>query len=127
MSPEHIAARWLSLRCWMVRSVLPAALMVIVSLGLIRWVGADERVLNHSAALIGFGGLYFALFRGGHILMLRSLHTDMMRRFEDAYRERLRLIPEEKLRRANLGFTLARVKRDIMVEAQKKPDLGHKR
>ena len=127
MSPEHIARRWLSLRCWALRSVLPAALGVIACLLLIRAVGGGERTLNHSAALIGFGGLYFALFRGGHILMLRSLHTDMMRRFEDAYRQRLARLDEASLRRANLGFTLARIKRDIMVEAQKKPDLGHKR
>ena len=124
MSPEALSHRWLSLRCWLQRSVLPAALAVIAFVWLIRQFGATDSAVDHAAVLIGFGGLYFALFRGGHILMIRSLHADMMRRFEDAYRAKLARMDAGELRRRNLGFTLARIKRDIMVEAQKKPDLG---
>ena len=124
MSPEALSDRWLSLRCWLQRSVLPAALGVIAFVLLAGQFGASERTMDHAAALIGFAGLYFALFRGGHILMLRSLHKEMMAKHQDAYRAKLLALPEARLRRSNLGFTLARVKRDILVEARKKPDLG---
>ena len=124
MTPEAISRRWLSLRCWLQRSVLPGSLGVIAFVLLVQQFGASERTVDHAAALIGFAGLYFALFRGGHILMLRSLHSEMMRRHEEAYRAKLARLSEGELRRSNLGFTLARIKRDILVEARKKPDLG---
>ena len=127
MTPEAIADRWLSLRCWLQRSVLPAALATIAFVLLIREINGSPSSVDHAAVLIAFGALYFVLFRGGHILMIRSLHGDMMKHHEDAYRAKLGALEEGELRRSNLGFTLARVKRDILVEALKKPDLGLKK
>lgn len=124
MSPEFISARWLSLRSWLLQTVLPAALCLVAVLLLLRAIGPSSRTLNHTAALVGFTALYFILFRGGHLLMIRSLHFDMLRRHEDAYRERLAKFTADDLKRRNLGFTLARVKRDILIEARKNP---HKR
>ena len=127
MTPEAVADRYLSLRCWLQRSALPAAVAVVAFLLLIQQFGADERTVNHSAALIGFAGLYFVLFRGGHILMIRSLHGEMMKKHQEAYRKHLAMLTEGEIKRSNVGFTLARMKRDILVEARKKPDLGLKR
>ncbi len=124
MTPEGLAHRFLSLRCWLQRSVLPGALAVLAFLWLITLAGATPRTVDHAAVLIGFGGLYFMLFRGGHIMMIRSLHGEMMKKHPDAYREKLAAIPEDTLKRRNVGFTLARVKRDILMEAREKPDLG---
>jgi hypothetical protein len=52
------------------------------------------------------------------MLMIRSLHRDMMRHHEKAYREALAQLSQGELRRANLGFTLARIKRDILVKSR---------
>ena len=41
-----------------------------------------------------------------------------MRKHQEAYRLKLGAMTEGELRRSNLGFTLARVKRDILVEAK---------
>jgi len=118
MSPEAVSRHWLSLRCWLVRTVFPAAVSLIAMLILLRALGPSKSTLDHTSVMVGFAALYFALFRGGHILMIRSLHSEMMKKHEDAYREALSRITEGELRRSNLGFTLARVKRNILVEAQ---------
>ena len=103
---------------------MPAAIAVIACLYLIQFFDATDRTVDHAAVLIGFSGLYFILFRGGHILMIRSLHREMMKHHQDAYREKLAALPEPTLKRRNVGFTLARAKRDILMEAREKPDLG---
>lgn len=72
--------------------------------------------------MVGFAALYFTLFRGGHILMIRSLHFDMLRRHPEAYREKLLAFADTNLKRRNLGFTLARIKRDILIDAQAEAD-----
>lgn len=118
MSPERLSQRWLSLRCWLVLTVLPAALTLLAVLALLKLIGPDERTLDHTAIMVGFAALYFTIFRGGHMLMIRSLHRDMMRHHEDAYREALAQLSQGELRRANLGFTLARIKRDILVKSR---------
>ncbi|MGB6231356.1 MAG: hypothetical protein WBF53_14660 [Litorimonas sp.] len=122
MSPEIVVDRWLSLRCWLQRTVFPAAVVLLVVLGLLFAVGPDRKTLDHTAVMVGFAALYFTLFRGGHMLMIRSLHFDLMRKYEDAYRDKLRAFGADGLRRRNLGFTLAKVKRDILVEAQEAKD-----
>lgn len=122
MSPEAVSYRWLSLRCWLTRTVLPAAGALLAVLMLIRAIGPDEVTMDHISVLIGFSALYFILFRGGHILMIRSLHSEMMKKHQEAYREKLAAFPIGDLKRRNLGFTLARVKRDILVEAREKED-----
>ncbi|GLQ19878.1 hypothetical protein ACFFUB_04945 [Algimonas porphyrae] len=122
MSPESLSNRWLSLRCWLLRSVLPAASALLAMLLLLRVISPDPVTLDHTAVMVGFAALYFSLFRGCHILMIRSLHADMMRRHPDAYRAKLLALADGTLRRRNLGFTLARVKRDILVEAKAETD-----
>lgn len=119
MTPEFLSDRWLSLRCWLLRTVFPAACALLIVLGLLWFIGPDRRTLDHTATLVGFSALYFVLFRGGHLIMIRSLHEELMRKHEEAYREKLSLITDVELKRKNLGFTLAKVKRDILVEARK--------
>lgn len=118
MSPEAVSHRWLSLRCWLVRTVFPAAGSLVAVLALLRAIGPNETTLDHTAVMVGFAALYFTVFRGGHMLMIRSLHVEMMKKHQDAYREKLARMTAKQLRRSNLGFTLARVKRDILVEAR---------
>ena len=118
MSPEAVSYRWLSLRGWCLRTVLPAAASLIAVLALLRSIGSSETTLDHTAVMVGFAALYFILFRGGHILMIRSLHVEMMKKYPDAYRGKLARMTRKELRRSNIGFTLARVKRDILVEAR---------
>jgi len=122
MSPELVSRRWLSLRCWLVRSVAPSALALLAMLALLHAVSPSDVTLDHTAVMVGFAALYFILFRGGHLLMIRSLHVEMMKKHPDAYRTKLEAMSEGALRRSNLGFTLARVKRDILMEAREKKD-----
>lgn len=118
MSPETVSHRWLSFRSWLIRTVCPAAICLLAMLALLRMIGPSQTTLDHTAVMVGFAALYFILFRGGHLLMIRSLHVEMMKNHADAYRDKLGRMTAKQLRRSNLGFTLARVKRDILVEAR---------
>lgn len=114
MTPELLERDWLSLRYWLQRCVLPSAIVLLVILALIRVVDPEAVSLNHKAVIVGFFAFYFIIVRGGHILMIRSMHFDMKRRYKDAYRERLAYLPIGQMKRRNIGFTLARIKRDLI-------------
>ena len=46
--------------------------------------------------------------------MIRSLHFEMLRKHEDLYREKLASWSDDKMSRRNIGFMLARIKREIL-------------
>ena len=123
MTPEYIQSHWLSLRYWLQRTVLPSAVVLLVILGLFRLITDVEKDLNHNALLVGFFTLYFILVRGGHTLMIRSLHAELMRKYEEGYREKLGDYSREAFRRRNLGFTLAQIKRDLISDETRKRKL----
>jgi len=114
MTPELLERDWLSLRFWLLRSVLPSAIVLLVSLVLIRILDPNALSLNHKAVIVGFFAVYFILVRGGHLIMIRSMHFEMKRKYEDAYRERLAYLPIGQMKRRNIGFTLARIKRELI-------------
>jgi len=114
MTPELLERDWLSLRYWLQRCVLPCAVFLLVILGLFRLIDADITNLNHNAVIVGFFALYFVLIRGGHIIMIRSLHFELKRKYEDSYREKLAYVPIGQIKRRNIGFTLARIKRELI-------------
>lgn len=114
MTPELLERDWLSLRYWLQKCVLPSALVLLLVLGLFRLIGYEVSYLNHSAVIVGFFALYFVLIRGGHIIMIRSLHFELKRKYEDAYREKLAYVPKGQIKRRNIGFTLARIKRELI-------------
>ena len=120
MTPELLERDWLSLRYWLQRCVLPSAMFLILALILLRMIDADISNLNHNAVIVGFFVFYFILIRGGHIIMIRSLHFELKRKYEDAYREKLAYVPIGQIRRRNIGFTLARIKREL-IDLQVKP------
>jgi len=114
MTPELLERDWLSLRYWLQRCVLPCAVFLLAVLGLFRLIDADISNLNHNAVIVGFFALYFVLVRGGHIIMMRSLHFELKRKYEEAYREKLAYVPIGQIKRRNIGFTLARIKRELI-------------
>ncbi len=116
MTPSELEHRFLSLKCWMQRIVLPSAAVLLLVLLTFGWLTNNEKTLDHNAVIVGFFMLYFVLVRGGHLLMIRSMHKDMLKNYEDPYKARLAGLPEKTLRRHNLGFTLARIKRDLIDE-----------
>ena len=75
---------------------------------------SDAVGLNHKAVIVGFFVFYFILVRGGHLIMIRSMHFEMKRKYEEAYRERLAYLPIGQMKRRNIGFTLARIKRELI-------------
>ncbi len=113
MTFEVLEARYLSLRSWLWGCVLPGALCVFGLLMVLGYGTNDITQLNHNAVIIGFFGLYIVLVRGGHLLMIRSLHFDLKRKYQAEYYERLAALPPS-LRSYNIGFTLARIKRDLL-------------
>ncbi len=117
MTPERIERDWLSLRYWLTRCVLPAAAVLLIVLGVMRLLIDDQSDLNHNALIVGFFALYFILVRGGHIIMMRSLHFELLRKYEDKYRKQLAGLPPESFWRRNLGFTLAQIKRNCLDES----------
>jgi len=114
MTPELLERDWLSLRFWLTRCVLPSAMFLLGALILLRMIDADMSNLNHNAVIVGFFVLYFILVRGGHIIMMRSLHFELKRKYEDHYREKLAYVPIGQIKRRNIGFTLARIKRELI-------------
>lgn len=108
----------LSFRTWLTRTVLPTAVVVAAVLA---WLGAGgggeaasgaQSPLDHKAVIVGFFGLYYVLVRGGHLVMVRSLHSELKRKYPEAYAERLAALPSLKGR--NAGFALARLKRGMI-------------
>jgi hypothetical protein len=120
MTPELLARDWLSFRFWAVKCVLPTAAALLVILGLFTLVTDSPKDLDHNAVIVGFFALYFVLVRGGHIVMVRSLHKELLRKYRDGYIHKLGYIPQGQIKRRNIGFTLARIKRELMIEAQEK-------
>ena len=77
------------------------------------------RFRDHNATIVGFFAFYFVLVRGGHMLMIRSMHQDMMRKYEPAYRYELAAVDPILFRKRTLGFTLAQIKRRILEDARR--------
>lgn len=116
MTPFELERGFLSLRCWLQRVVLPCAAILAFTLLLFGWITKDSKTLDHNAVIIGFFILYFVLVRGGHLIMIRSMHKDMLKKYEEPYTARLAAMPKKGFRRRNLGFTLAKIKRDLITE-----------
>lgn len=121
MTPELLERDWLSLRYWLQRCVLPTAMFLLGALIILRMIDADMSNLNHNAVIVGFFALYFILVRGGHIIMIRSLHFELKKKYEKAYREKLAYVPIGQIKRRNIGFTLARIKRELIDLNQARP------
>ena len=119
MTPETLVENHLSLRVWLQRSVLPAMLCLLVFLYMFSILSNEPRFRNHSAAIISFFAVYFILIRGGHMIMIRSLHKDLMQKHEAAYRYELSAVDPILFRRKSLGFTLAQIKRRILEDAKR--------
>lgn len=116
MTPELLERNWLSLRYWLTRCVLPSAVVLVIVLWLMRLFMSDGSGLNHNSLIIGFFGVYFILIRGGHLIMIRSLHFELKRKYEEIYREQLGYISLNQIKRRNIGFTLARIKRECFMQ-----------
>ena len=113
MTFDRLEMDYLSLRAWARGSILPCLICLVIALLLIRLFVISEQVLNQGGLILAFFAVYFILIRGGHILMIRSLHFDLKRRFEVTYAEHLAYLPHS-LRGYNIGFTLARIKRELV-------------
>lgn len=114
MTPSELERGFLSLRCWLQRIVLPSAAVLAVTLLIFGRITRDDHILDHNAVIVGFFIFYFVLVRGGHLIMIRSMHKDMLKKYEEPYKARLAAIALKSFRRRNLGFTLARIKRELI-------------
>ena len=119
MTPDSFTETYLSLRVWLQRIVLPTMLCLLVYLYMVSAFSDTPRFRDHSAVLIGFSAFYFVLIRGGHMVMIRSLHHDLMKKHEEAYRYELAAIDPILFRRRSIGFTLAQIKRRIYEDANR--------
>lgn len=113
MTTYELEKHWLSLKYWVRSSVLPITLLLLLMLLLLKFWFTDLSSQNHNSLIIGFFCFYFILIRGGHLIMIRSMHFELKKKYGDAYNERLSYLPRD-LRRYNIGFTLARIKRDLV-------------
>lgn len=114
MTPTELEVRYLSLRCWLQRIVFPSAVVLAGILFIFKRITRDDQMLDHNAVIVGFFILYFVLVRGGHLIMIRSMHKDLLKKYEKPYTARLAAIPLKSFRRRNLGFTLAKMKREFI-------------
>lgn len=116
MTVSEFERNWLSLRVWVRRCLLPAALALVLLMLMLKLVGPASHAGQHSALLIGFFVTYFVLVRGGHLIMVRSLHFELKTKYTDDYAKALSHLPKN-LSGINIGFTLARIKR-ALIEAK---------
>jgi len=114
MTVTELEQDYLSVRRWLQRCVLPSALTLTALLLFFRRDGQSPDNLGHEAVILGFFALYFILVRGGHLWMIRSLHNELKRVHGKAYRAQLSRIDRAGFKRRNIGFTLARIKREIL-------------
>ena len=52
--------------------------------------------------------------------MMRSLHKELLKKYETRYREILSVMDPDTMKRRNIGFTLARIKRAMIDERRAK-------
>jgi len=119
MTPEFLIANFLCLRVWLQRIVLPTMLALLVFLYLFSVISEAPRFRDHNATIVGFFAFYFVLVRGGHMIMIRSLHKDLMQKHEAAYRYELAAVDLILFRMRSIGFTLAQIKRRILENASR--------
>ena len=119
MTPETLISEYLSLRVWLQRIVLPAMVCLLVFLYVYAALYDVPEHRDHAAAFVGFCALYFVLIRGGHIVMIRSMHIDLMERYEIEYRYELAAVSPALLRRKTVAFVLTQIKRDIYEDANR--------
>lgn len=117
MTPETLIAKHLCLRIWLQRIVLPTMLVLLATLYAFATISEVPRFRDHNATLVGFFAFYFVLIRGGHMIMIRSLHKDLMKNHEAAYRYELAAVDPVLFRCKSIGFTLAQIKRRILEDA----------
>jgi len=119
MTPEFLIANYLCLRVWLQRIVLPTMLALLGFLYLFSVISEAPRFRDHNATIVGFFAFYFVLVRGGHMIMIRSLHKDLMKKHEAAYRYELAAVDPVLFRMRSIGFTLAQIKRRILEDARR--------
>jgi len=119
MTPEALIANFLCLRVWLQRIVLPTMLVLLVFLYMFSSISEVPRFRDHNATIVGFFAFYFVLVRGGHMIMIRSLHKDLMQKHEAAYRYELAAVDPILFRMRSIGFTLAQIKRRILEDARR--------
>lgn len=119
MTSHELETRHLSLRYWLTRCFLPAAIILLVLLALLPRFITKELYLDQTSAVFGFFMLYFILIRAGHLIMIRSMHFDLKQTYGEAYDAYLSTLPTN-MHRHNLGFSLARIKRRL-IDAQLDP------
>jgi len=117
MTPEFLIMNYLSLRVWLQRIVLPTMLLLLVCLFLFFAISETPRFRDHIATIVGFFAFYFVLVRGGHMIMIRSLHKELLKKHETAYRYELSAVDPILFRMRSIGFTLAQIKRRIFEDA----------
>ncbi len=119
MTPETLVRNHLCLRIWLQRIALPTMMVLIALLYAFSAISDAPRFRDHNATIVGFFAFYFVLVRGGHMLMIRSMHKDMMRKYEAPYRYELAAVDPVLFRKRTLGFTLAQIKRRILEDANR--------
>lgn len=97
-------------------------LVLLVCLYLFSLISDAERFRDHNATIVGFFAFYYVLIRGGHIVMIRSLHSELMSKYEAAYRIELAKFSSASMKRKKIGFALAQIKRRIIENAKASPD-----
>ena len=118
MTPESLVRHHLSMRHLFVRIVLPTMVVLLLGLYLFSLISNAERFRDHNATIIGFFAFYYVLIRGGHIIMIRSLHKELMSKYEPAYRLELSKMSLALIKRKKIGFALAQIKRRILDSAE---------
>jgi len=99
---------------------------LLAILAVFNFFNQDAKDLDHNAVIVGFFTFYFVIVKGGHLLMVRSLHKELKRKYLEGYTHKLGYISRAQIKRRNIGFTLARIKRDLITEemAKKSRPLG---
>lgn len=115
MTPEYLETHYLSVRYWVVRTLLPTAFILLLVLIVIGFLTGDGSELNHASVIAAFFAAYFVLIRAGHLFMIRAMHLTLKKEYAAVYPKKLASLPKNMNRR-NLGFSLAKIKSDLIYQ-----------
>ncbi|HHL42650.1 MAG TPA: hypothetical protein ENJ42_03445 [Hellea balneolensis] len=116
---KNFEREWFSLRAFLRHIIIPW-LIVSALAYMVASTGQDAHASFRRVILVLFFSLYFLVIRSGLLVMTRNLHDTLKKDYGEAYARELSAHQDFGLLGLKLGATLARIKRRLIDEQQRK-------
>lgn len=112
MTVERLENHYLTWRFWVRRYVVPVILLLLIVLGLAKFLLDTGQDMDEIAVIVGFFSFYYIFVRGGHLYMIRTTHDQLKTEFAGVYPISLSSLPAQ-MSIKQIGFSLARIKAEL--------------